>query len=167
MVRRKVGRKKHGGAVKAMWYGTARRLAVEEELTLMEISKKLGVYYSTLRRWSTKGNWKKHREEFRETSASAVMKAKMILLDIIKRMDIAREAGEPVSSSEVDQMAKVAKTIEKLEAIITPRRAFVIFGLRFAIWCKEMYPDDEDFLARLSDAVQGFGNVILETDGRA
>lgn len=167
MDRRKMTRKKHGGAVKAMWYGEAQRLAIEEEMTLEAISEKLDVSYHTLRSWSARGKWAKQREDYRQSSASALRKAKMVLQDIIKRMDIVREGGKPVSSAQVDQMAKVAATIERLDMIITPRRAFVIFGYRFAIWCKEMFPDDVDFLARMSDAVQGYGNVILETDGHA
>lgn len=164
---RQIKRKRQGGGLKALWYGTAQRLNVEEEMTLAAISEKIPVPYDTLRSWSAKGKWSKHRKEFRESSASAVRKAKMILQDIIRRMDIARAANEKISSSEVDQMAKVAATIEKLDAITTPRRAFVIFASRFAIWCKEMYPDDVDFLARMSDAIQGYGGVILETDGHA
>lgn len=160
-------RKKHGGAMKAMYYGEASRLAIEEEMTLAAVSKKIPVPFETLRRWSAKGKWKTQREDYRQSSMSALRKAKMILQDIIKRMDIVRANGKKISSSEVDQMAKVAATIERLDTIITPRRAFVIFALKFAIWCKEMYPDDEDFLARMSDAIQGFGNVVLETDGHA
>lgn len=160
-------RKRQGGALKAMHYGPARRLAIEEELTLAAISEKLGVPYNTVRIWSAKGKWTKEREEFRQSSMKTVTEAKLILQDIVKRMGVVRAAGEKVSASEVDQMAKVAVTIERLDTIITPRRAFVIFATKFAIWCKEMFPDDEDFLARMSDAIQGYGNVILETDGHA
>lgn len=160
-------RKRHGGAVKAMYYGEAQRLAVEEEMTLVAISKKLPVPYETLKRWSKQGKFKMQRDDYRKSSLSAVRKAKMVLQDIITRMDIARSKGNKISSADVDQMAKVAVTIERLDTIITPRRAFVIFASKFAIWCKEMFPDDEDFLARMSDAIQGFGNVVLETDGHA
>lgn len=160
-------RKKQGGAMKAMYYGQARRLAIEEEMTLEAISKDLGVPYRTVRVWSAKGRWTKEREDFRQSSMNTVTQAKLILQDIIKRMDVAREKGDKISSAEVDQMAKVAATIERLDTIITPRRAFVIFATRFAIFCKEMFPDDEDFLVRMSDAIQGYGSVILETDGHA
>lgn len=164
---RPMKRKKHGGAMKAMYYGEAQRLAVEEEMTLAAISEKITVPLATLRRWSKQGKFKMQRDDYRKSSSSAVRKAKMVLLDIIKRMDIARSRGKKISSADVDQMAKVAATIERLDTIITPRRAFVIFASRFAIWCKEMYPDDKDFLARMSDAIQGFGGVVLETDGHA
>ena len=127
-------RKKQGGAVKAMYYGTAQRLAVEDEMTLPAISQKTGVPYNTLRSWSAKGKWKKQREEFRQSSMRTVTKAKLILEDIIRRMDIARSKKQKISSAEVDQMAKVAVTIERLDSIITPRRAFVIFASQFAIW---------------------------------
>lgn len=167
MDRRKITRKKHGGAIKAMWYGPAMRMFVEDEMTHAAISEKTGVPYHTIRSWSAKGKWKKLREEFRQSSVRTVTQAKLILQDIIKRMNAKREAKQDITAAEVDQMAKVAVTIERLDTIITPRRAFVIFASRFAIWCKEMHPDDQDFLARMSDAVQGYGGVILETDGHA
>lgn len=166
MVRRKIDRKKHGGAVKALHYSPAMRLFVEEEMTHQAISKRLGVPYYTIRRWSQDGKWKKHREEFRQSSASTVIQAKMILQDVVKRIDAKRNAGKEITNSEVDKMAKCAATIERLEVIITPRRAFVAFASKFSEWCREQF-NDEEFIALLSDAIQGYGSVILETDGHA
>jgi hypothetical protein len=154
---------------KAAFYAEAQRLFVEEGLSTKEIAEKIPIGRTTAARWCAEGGWLQMRKEFVQSTAGAAVKAKMVLQDIIAKLDVKRACGETISSEEVDQMAKVAATVQKLEAITAPRRAFVIFASKLALWCQEQepYAQDEDFLARLIDAIQGYGNVILETDGRA
>ncbi|UCF80430.1 MAG: hypothetical protein JSV08_07935 [Acidobacteriota bacterium] len=152
---------------KAAFYAEAQRLFVEEGLSTKEIAEKIPVGRTTAARWCAEGGWLQLRKEFVQSTAGAAAEAKMVLQNIITELGGGRANGETVSPKELDQMAKVAATVQKLEAITTPRRAFVMFASKFALWCQEHYAQDEDFIARLIDAIQGYGNVILEADDRA
>ena len=148
---------------KAIYYAEAMQMFVEGEMDVHAISKRIDVSRSALNRWCLDGRWMKLRDDFRKSSARAAVTAKMILLDIITKLDIKRAADdEEISAAEVDRMAKVAATVERLEGVSSPRRTYIAFASKFALWCRETYAHDEDFLARLSDAIQGYGSVILE-----
>jgi DNA-binding XRE family transcriptional regulator len=93
----------------------ARTLYIKGDATQKEICENIGVSEQTMVKWAKEGDWENMRESLTTTKAKQLSILYTILAGLTAEAKTALEDDDPDTNPDVDSIAKISKSIERLE----------------------------------------------------
>lgn len=95
----------------------AEKYYVEEQQSLLEISKKLNITTKTLTEWKNKERWEEKRKNFLSSQYSCYSALQELLMYLSKDALTKIKSGEVPESASLNFIAKMSEKLPKLKAI--------------------------------------------------
>jgi hypothetical protein len=101
-------------ALQEQWAEPSRLLYIEQRLSLVEITKKVPVKLSTLRKWATRGGWNEQRQDLADTPQGHASDVEKMLSVLVSEAWKTIRKTKKVPKGTFDEICKAAKALTAL-----------------------------------------------------